>query len=317
MINSILFFLSGIGVFLFGLSLLTEKAMQTGENLIKYKMQKFLTKPIGATTIGILTTGIIQSSSATNSFAVSLTDKNLIDKKSAFYLIMGSNIGTTSTAYLALVAKLNFSYILASLIFFSILINMAVSNKKTKNITILISCLSLIFIGLIIVKDSISPFQGTIYSYLVNQRGYFSLFLFAMMLTALFQSSSLTTVFLITMATLNVIDLTAAMIMIMGINLGSCLTVFLSTIGCSNRGWAVAFFHLIFNIIGIVLNLFLIKTGLLNFLFVLNCDVYIKIALYHTFFNVSTTLLLFYFIPEISILLKFKQKKAKLRVFIL
>lgn len=121
MLNNLFLFLSGIGVFLFGLTLLSKSIMDLGENSFNRTLYKVLKKPLYATLLGAITTGIIQSSTATNSVVVALNDKEAIDKKSSFYLIIGSNIGTTSTAYLALIAKLNFSYILASLIFFPFL----------------------------------------------------------------------------------------------------------------------------------------------------------------------------------------------------
>ncbi|MFW5780920.1 MAG: hypothetical protein ACOCWI_05660, partial [Bacillota bacterium] len=136
--------------------------------------------------------------------------------------------------------------------------------------------------------------------------------MFSLLITAIFQSSSLTSVLLVTMAGFNIIDTHTALIMVMAINVGTCFSVLLAGLGCSQKGWNVAIFHLLFNIIGLGLNLFFLYSGLLNFFINLNFTTDTKIALYHTFFNLSTTLFLFYFIPQIcSIINKSLRKKRR------
>ena len=105
-----------------------------------------------------------------------------------------------------------------------------------------------------------------------------------------------------------------AMYMIMGINIGACFSVILTTIGCSKTGWFCVCFHLFFNIVGLMLAAFMLKTGLLNFFIKINAPTDFKTALFHTFFNVMTTTFLFYFIPEIDKtknIFLFKAKNAK------
>lgn len=300
MITYILSFLSGIGVFLYGLTMISKSAMDFGEKLFSDKMHRRLLNPFFATGIGIGVTSLVQSSTATNSLAVRLTDEKMVNTKTSLYFIMGSNIGTTITAYIAILAKLNFSYIIASLIFIAVFVYMIVKNQKIKNAALIVCSLSLIFIGLILVNNAMLPIQDKIYYFLVYQRNDLTLFVFAILLTAILQSSSLTSVLLISMSSVAIIDINTAVLMVMGINIGSCFSVLLSSIGCSKKGWIVAFFHLFFNIIGLMINFFMLKMGLLNFLTAFNSRMDIKIALFHTFFNLSTTLVLFYFIPEIS-----------------
>lgn len=318
MITYILLFFSGIGVFLYGLTMVSKNAMDFGEKLISTKMRKFLLNPFFSTTMGLSITTIVQSSTATNSFAVKLADEKMVDTKTSIYFIMGSNIGTTVTAYLAILAKLNFSYIIASMILPAIFVYMLVKNKQIKNTALILCCLSLIFIGLILVNNAMVPIQDKIYYFMVYQRNDITLFAFALLLTALLQSSSLTSVLLISMSSVAVIDIQTAIIMVMGINIGSCFSVILASIGCSKTGWAVALFHLFFNIIGSLINLFMLKMGLLSFLTNFNSRIDIKIALFHTFFNAITTLFLFYYIPEISRFLdRFSKKQAKITTIFL
>ncbi|HHU42731.1 MAG: Na/Pi symporter [Bacillota bacterium] len=308
----ILYFLGGIGLFLFGITLLSNNVIEVGGNLFKYRLNKILANPLYATGLGLSVTVIIQSSSATNSFTVRLADKGLLDTESSYYIVMGANIGTTITAYLAVLAKLNFTYLIAAILFPAAVIFMTTKNYKLKNYSKILSCLSLVFIGLIIVKDSLTPLHDTIYNFLSSNDRPLMLFLFSLLITIIFQSSSLTSVLLVTMAGLNIISIQSALLMVMAINIGTCFSVLLAGIGCSLKGWSVAIFHLLFNVIGTFLHLFLLYSGLLDFIINARIPADTKIALYHTFFNATTTLFVFYFIPQISsIINKIIKKRAR------
>ena len=322
MLSYALLFFSGVGVFLFGLTLMTKTAVDYGEKFLEKKVQKILNNPFSATFMGFAVTSIIQSSTATNSLAVKLADEKLIDTKSSLYLIMGANIGTTLTAYLALLAKLELSNIIAACVFPSVFFLMITKNKKIKTAALIACCLSLVFIGLILINLAAQPAKSSIYAFMNKKINNFYLFFLSLLLTALFQSSSLTSVLLVSMCDMAAINMHTAMYMIMGINIGACFSVILTTIGCSKTGWFCVCFHLFFNIVGLMLAAFMLKTGLLNFFIKINAPTDFKTALFHTFFNVMTTTFLFYFIPEIDktkniFLFKAKKRKKKARVFVM
>lgn len=317
MLISIFTFIIGVGVFLYGLTMITSTTIVYAKKLFSFnKNDKFLC-PLGAIGISFLATSIIQSSAATNSLSVKLADDGVANMKTALFFIMGSNIGTTTTAYISILARFSLSYIFASFIFIGILLYMVTKNKKLKNIALIICSLSLIFVGLLFINSVSMPFYDKFFDFLQNQHNDFYLFIFAMLLTAILQSSSLTSALLVSLSGVAIINIKTAMFMVMGINVGTCFSVVLASLGSSTKGWVVVFFHFLFNIIGVLINIFMLKTGLLSFLVNYNAKLDIKIALYHTFFNVITTVFLFYFIPEIAVILETFAQKPKLKSFFL
>lgn len=299
MLNNVLIFFSGIGLFLYGVTTVSSGALTYGENILNSRINKLLSSGISATLTGLTVTAVIQSSSATNSIAVKLSDSYLLNQKTSFYIIMGANIGTTVTAYLSIISTFDISYYISASMFFAILTAVLTKNIKVKNTAMMLCSLSLIFIGLNLVNSSMSAFEDIIYSFLATRTNRFLLLILAMLLTAVLQSSSLTSVLLVAMAAANIIDITAAVYMVMGINIGSCGSVLLACAGCKKQGVVCALFHLFFNIVGTIINIFFIETGVLNFFVNAPLRADIKIALYHTFFNTVTTLLIYYFVPEV------------------
>lgn len=288
---------------MYGITAVSSGALIYGENLLKSRMQRLLSNGISATLTGMTVTAIIQSSSATNSIAVKLSDSYLLNQKTSFYIIMGANIGTTVTAYLSIISTFDISYYISALMFFAILTAALTKNIKLKNTAMLLCSISMIFIGLNLVNSSISAFEDIIYSFLETRTNRFILLILAMLLTAVLQSSSLTSVLLVAMAAAKVIDITAAVYMVMGINIGACGSVLLACAGCKKQGVICALFHLLFNIAGTVINIIFIETGILTFFINAPIRADIKIALYHTFFNTVTTLFLYYFVPDICVFL--------------
>lgn len=317
--NEILFFLAGTGAFLFGLYGLSSNVLSFGEKYLHSKLDSMLKSGIVCIAISGVATALIQSSTASNTLAVKLTDKKFIDIKVAFNIIMGANIGTTATAYLAIISGINFSAFITAAIFVAVIVAMVTKSKRIKQIMFSICYLSLVFIGLYLVNNSMQYIREPAEKLIGSCGNGIVIFLISMGITALLSSSSLTSVLLVSLAGVSVIDIHAALIMVMGINIGTCWTVLLASIGTGGAGKAAAWFNMIFNIGGIILHLFLIKTGLLNWFIFANIPLNIKIALYHTIFNV-TAVLLFYFInPELAALIEriinkktaFRKKAAK------
>ncbi len=315
MLTHLFAFFIGVGAFLYGLTMIASSTMVFAEKLFSVNTNRRLLNPFMAIGISFLATSVIQSSAATNSISVKLADDKIVDMKTALFFIMGSNIGTTTTAYISILAKFFLSYVFASLILVGTLLYMIAKNDRLKNIAHIICSLAFIFIGLIFINSACLPIYEKVYQFIQNKNSNLYLFVFAMLMTAIFQSSSLTSTLLVTMAT--VINIKTAIIMVMGINVGTCFSVMLASIGCSAKGWIVVLFHFFFNVIGVIVNVFMLKTGLLSFLLDTDIQLNVKIALYHTFFNVSTTVFLFYFIPEIAKLLDKFVKKPKVQSFLL
>ncbi len=288
---------------MYGVTAVGNSATIYGETILQSRLQRLLSGGFAATMTGMTVTAIIQSSSATNSIAVKLSDAKLLEQNASFYIIMGANIGTTVTAYLSIISTFDISYYIAALLFFAILTAIITKNIKLKNMAMIVCSISMIFIGLILVNSSITAFKDIINNIFAARTNRFVLIVMALTLTALFQSSSLTSVLLVSMAAASSIDIKSAYYMVIGINIGACASVILASIGCKKQGIVCAIFHLLFNIIGAMINIFLIEFRLLVFLINSPIRPDIKIALYHTFFNTVTTLFLFYFVPEICAML--------------
>ncbi|MFA6867132.1 MAG: Na/Pi symporter, partial [Clostridia bacterium] len=152
------------------------------------------------------------------------------------------------------------------------------------------------FIGLYIVNNAIPFVLTKIDLKLFKNCNLYSLFFITALLTAVCQSSSLISVLIVTIASFGLLDIDSAVVMIMATNLGTCSTPFLASIGKSKLGLKVAIFNILFNFVGVFLNSFLYFTGLLSSFFETTIPLDTKVALFHTFYNISTTLLIFPYI---------------------
>lgn len=292
-------FLCGLGLFLFALNLLNNSFEEFSSD-IEFFLGKRIKNPYADCLLGFVCAAITQSSSAINSILVGLADKDTIKRKECYFIIMGTNIGTTLTAYFALLGKFNAAHVFMLILFICALIITVIKDKKIKNVSNFLCIFSLLFVGLNIINNISPYFISKIDMGKMQNLNSFMLFFIAVILTALCQSSALLSVIIITMASYSILNLEGALFMIMGANLGTCSTALTASLGRNNKGASVAYFNLIHNFIGIILNLFLYYTGLLTPLINLNVALDTKTALFHTFFNVSTTLLIFPFINNIS-----------------
>ena len=299
-------FLSGIGVFIFAIYLLNNSLSET-EFRFSEKTEKRINNRIFAFSAGIVSSMATQSSSAINSIAVQLSDKKIIRDDAAYFVVMGTNIGTTATAYIAILSTLKISELFVSLIFLSSISLMAIKNKKIKLPALWISVFSLIFVGLKIISHSIPALMNFIDYRLFIDKSPLFLLIISTLITAICQSSSLVSVVVVTLSGLGAVTIDGAIFMIIGANVGTCSTAMLAAIGKSKEGVNVALFNLIFNILGLIVHVFAYYTGLLNWFINLNVAPDTKIALYHTFFNVSSVLFTVPFVKEIGSLLNIKK----------
>lgn len=306
-------FLCGVGVFLFALVLLNEGI---GHENIKLtpKIKTRIQNSFFDVFIGLIAAGTMQSSSAVNSILVGLAEKKIITQKNGYFICMGANIGTTITAYIALLSNINMTNLLIAMIFFGALTFMIFPQKQVKDIAIFTCYFSLIFIGLYIVNKSLPYLMTKIDLNMFRKTNLLTLFALSTLITAVCQSSSLISVLIVTIAGFGLLDIDSAIVMIMGANIGTCSTPLLASIGKSKIGLKVAVFNLIFNIIGCILNTFLYFTGLMDIIFTSEIPLATKIALFHTLYNATTTLLIFPFLHcENPFKIKAFREKKKLK----
>lgn len=300
MLTHVLMFFCGTGVFLFGISRLSGSVTGYGNRLISKRFKEKLDNGLFALSLGAFVTGIVQSSAATNTTAIKLYDNNLIDRKTSYYLIMGANIGTTVTAYIALLSDISMTSIIMMLIFPAIIVSIATKNGKLDKIAQAVCFTSLIFVGLYLVNSNIGMLREPISRIISNNSNKILLFFIAMLLTAVLSSSSLVSVLLISLASNGIIGVEAALFMVMGINIGGSPTIILTSLGSQKEGKYPLLFNFFFNSAGAVIQLFMLATHMLDFFIRWNISLELKIALYHTFFNTVATLFFFFFIPELA-----------------
>ncbi len=307
MLHIICRFLSGVGIFLFAIVLLNSVLSLSGKKIPK-SLENRLNKPLLCMVGGIALAAITQSSSAINSISVNLSEKKYLPRKSAYYIVIGANIGTTISGYIALFNKISFSEIIVASIFFSSLIMMLFKNGKIYKIGFLISSIALLFCGLSLISRCIPDLILNFDLTLLNSQNKFMALIISLLITALCQSSSLITVIIVTLSSYGILNIDIAIFMVIGANVGTCSTSLLASIGSQESGVKVALFSLIFNIIGLILFNILFSFGMLNWFFQLNVSEDTKIALFNTLFNVTTMLFVFGFVDEIDSLLTKKPK---------
>lgn len=307
MSHTIFRFLNGIGLFLFAIVLLNN-ALSLSDKKIPLFIEKKLNNPLFSMATGLSFAMITQSSSAINSIALNLTDKKFISQRTAYFVVLGTNIGTTVAGYIALLNKISFSEIIVAVIFFSSLAMLVFKNNKTYKINFLISSVALIFTGLSVISHCIPDMILNFDLTKLNAQTKFMALFISIIITAICQSSSLITVIIVTLSSYGILDIDIGIFMIMGANIGTCSTALLASIGTSKSGIKVGIFCVLVNIIGLLLFLLFYYCGLLNWFINLNVAQDTKIALFNTLFNVVAMLFIFAFVDEIDNVLSYTRK---------
>lgn len=293
--------LTGLGLFLLGMKLLTTGLNRVTSSRLQRHLKRMKIHPLLGILIGIITTMLIQSSSGITVIIVGLVEANLLTLYQATPIIMGANIGTTITAQLI-------AFKVGRLAPFILILGLILSFIKKRNKISLIGEVlvgfSLIFIGMDLLSQGVTPLQDIkrfqeILSVL-GDRPFLGM-LMGFSTTAIIQSSSTGIAILQSLARSNAISITSALPILLGQNVGTCVTTLLASLSLSSTGKRAAFIHLLFNSLGVIV--FFPFINLLS-------GVAIKlaplsparqIAHAHSLFNIISTLL---FIPLIGFFVK-------------
>lgn len=294
----------GFGMFLYGMHTMAEGLQKSAVGKMK-KLLNMLTKNrFLAVTIGALITAIIQSSSATTVMIVGFVNAGIMNLTQAVGVIMGANIGTTITSWI--ISSSEWAAFLkpkeiaplailigAMLLFFS-------RKSKYKQVGEIIIGFGLIFIGLEFMGGAIEPYRESAVffdAFRVLGRNPLLGVLAGAVVTAIIQSSSASVGILQTLAANGLVPWNAAVYIILGQNIGTCVTALLSSIGTSKTAKRAAIIHLLFNLIGTVLFFaitYLYFTFFNKALGSTLIDI-TSISIFHTIFNIASTLVLFPF----------------------
>ncbi|MBR2302619.1 MAG: Na/Pi cotransporter family protein [Clostridia bacterium] len=316
-ITNILMLLAGLGVFLVGMNMMSGSMEKLANTSLRSLLNSVTNNRIKGVGVGAGMTVIIQSSSATTVMTVGFVNAGILTLTQAVPIIMGANIGTTITAQLAALQSFDITTWLMLLSFIGAFMTILAKKDKTKTLGAILAGLGMLFIGLDIMSDAMrvmrdAPFFQETLQTITNP---ILLLVIGALFTALIQSSSAATGIIVSMAAAGIAiggGGNAVLYVILGTNIGTCVTALLSSIGANANGKRASLVHLMFNVIGSIA--FMIMLVLWPSFFEVTFQTWFpgapatQIAMFHTVFNVITTLIL---LPLSNVLVKVAQMLIK------
>ena len=307
--------LAGLGAFLFGFKVLSDNIEKLATNKLRRWFEKTGRSRLAGVGIGAGVTAIIQSSSATTVMVVGFVNVGLMSLFQATTVIMGANIGTTVTAYFSVIADIPFIEIITVLTCVGIFMDMLCKKDKTKTIGMMLAGLGLVFLGLQYMGKAMDDFssQQVVTDFLASVDNRLVLLLAGIVITGIVQSSSAVTTLIVQMVGAGMVigdpSNSGVLFLVLGTNIGTCVTALLSSIGTKTNARRAALIHLMFNVFGtIIFSVFLLCwPGFLNATLGnwFAGDPGLQIALFHTFFNVVCTCI---FLPFANVFVKVSTK---------
>ena len=289
----ILGLLGGLALFLYGMNMMSTNLEAVAGNRMKKLIDRLTTNRFLGVFVGFLITAVIQSSSATTVMVVGFVNAKLMELKQAVWVIMGANIGTTVTG---LLIALDIGAIAPIIAFIGVIMVVFFKNRIVKNIGSIIAGLGILFLGMEMMGSAMEPLRE--YDAFVNLMTQFSNPLLGILagavFTAIIQSSSASVGILQALANSGAIGLDSAVYVLFGQNIGTCITAVLAAIGANRNAKRTTVVHLMFNVIGtIVFTVICLVTPFTDFMVSLfRSNPSAQIAVTHTTFNVTTTILL-------------------------
>ncbi len=315
-IFSIISLLGGIALFLYGMSFMGDQLEKLSGGKLEQILEKMTDKTYKGVLLGAVVTAVIQSSSAVTVMVVGFVNSGIMQLSRAIGVIMGANIGTTVTGWILSLTQINGESLIISLLkpsafapvlaIISVFVLMFSKKEKRKNLGGIIMGFSLLMMGMTLMSDSMSG--------LAEDENFTSLMLTfsnpvvgiiaGTLLAAVVQSSSASIGILQALALSGGISFSAAIPIILGQNIGSCVPVLISSVGTGKNAKRSAFTYLYFNIIGVVVTgaLFYGVEYFVNFAFMDSSISPVQIAILNTAFNVFSTVILLPFTKQFETL---------------
>ncbi len=321
---ALFFLLGGVAVMLIGMNMMGSSMEKFAGSKMKKMLGKATTNRFAGVGVGTAVTCVIQSSTATTVMLVGFVNIGLMTFAQAANVIMGANIGTTITAWLVSLAgigDIDVGAIAALIGFAGIMMTIFCKKQKIVNIGNILVGLGLIFVGLEFMSgnatklmfvggDKSNP-QGWAATIFGGDHFPLLLILIGIVITALVHSSSTVTSLMVVLASIGVLSFENALFLALGSNIGTCVTALMSSAGANVNAKRTATFHLLFNTIGCLIFLapiWIWKGEIAAFFGGMFDDVGQQIALFHTAFNVVTTLLL---LPFVQFIVKLVNKMVR------
>ena len=305
-ILSVLSLFCGLALFLYGMNTMGDGLESFSGGKLEKILEKMTNNTFKGFILGAAVTAVIQSSSATTVMVVGFVNSGIMKLRQAIGIIMGANVGTTITAWIlslsgiegdSLVMQLlkpaNFSAVFAIV---GIAMLMFLKSEKTKNLGTIFVGFAVLMVGMSMMSDAVKPLADdpTFTSILTAFNNPILGILAGALLTAVIQSSSASVGILQALSATGSITYSMAIPIVMGQNIGTCVTAMLSCIGAKKNAKRAAFVHLYFNIIGtiVVCILFYVSNIFINYTFLNDAVNPANIAIIHTAFNLIVTAIL-------------------------
>ena len=303
-ISIIIQLMGGLGLFIYGMKLMGDGLENAAGESLKIILEKVTSNRLMGVAIGAIVTAIIQSSSATTVMIVGFVNAGLMNLSQALGVIMGANIGTTITAQLV---AFKLDHVAPLFVFIGAALVMFAKAKNRREIGNIILGFGILFTGMGIMSSSMSPISNSpAFTQVIVAIGnnWFIGIVAGMAITALLQSSSATTGILIALASTGTIDISIALPIVFGCNIGTCITAILASIGTNKTAHKAALLHLVFNLVGTLI--FIPFLGILgSFVQTTSNDISRQIANAHTVFNIVNTAIL---LPFSNYIIRFVNK---------
>ena len=310
LIQSLIWLLAGVGVFIVGMNFMSEALERSAGEGMKRMLGRISNNRFSGVGIGAGVTAIIQSSSATSVMVIGLVNAGVMTIMQATPIIMGANIGTTITGVLVALKNDYFNMLMYLFAFAGVMMGFF-KKEKVKIAGLLCSGLGLIFVGLNVMSSEQAfgnPLVETMFQGVFRVIDFpLLLILVGVIFTALIQSSSAATGVVITMVGTGVLSLDLALFIVLGVNIGTCVTALLASVGANANSKRVALIHFTFNVIGTMLFtavVWIFKEPVINLLvsaFPGNdpMALQMRVSFFHVIFNVTTTCLLLPFVKQL------------------
>lgn len=296
----------GLALFLFGMHVLSEGLEKVSGGKLERILENLTSNRLKAVLLGAGVTAVIQSSSATTVMVVGFVNSGIMKLSQAIGIIMGANVGTTVTSwilsltgiegsnfFIKMLKPMSFSPILAMI---GIIFIMFLKNEKKKDLGMILVGFAVLMYGMDAMSSAVEPLKDVpeFANLFVMFKNPILGMIVGALVTAIIQSSSASIGILQALCATGSISYAAALPIIMGQNIGTCITAMMSSVGATKNARRAAVVHLLFNFIGTILFMagFYGIHAFVNFAFLEDAANETGIALIHTTFNVVATLIL-------------------------
>lgn len=295
--GTILTMAGGLGLFLFGMELMSDSIEKVAGAKLRRILEIFTTNRFMGMIVGIIFTGIIQSSSACTVMVVSFVNSGLMNLYQAAGVILGANIGTTITSQLV---SFNLSKIAPLILLVGVVVMMFTKKEKVRKVAEVVVGFGILFVGLSTMSQAMANMKNEpqVVNLLMSLKNPFLATLMGFALTAVIQSSSVTVSIVLLLANQDLLPLPITLYIILGCNIGACATAMLASMTGKKDAKRAALIHLLFNIIGTVIiyiALFVAGDQIVELIRSISADNGRFVANAHTLIKIAQVIMLFPF----------------------